>query len=102
MKVDINFIKKKCPEFRKAYNEYLKEISKLLGEVLGNKAKKIHGSRDYYQLIVHGIIFEIIPVLKVKKPEHAKNITDLSYFHVNYINKKIRKNKKLIHISDSN
>ena len=72
-----------------------KEISGLLGKVLGKKVKKIHGSRDYYQLIVHGIIFELIPVIKISKPEHARNITDLSYFHVNYINKKIRKSKKL-------
>ncbi len=70
-------------------------ISKLLGKVLGRKAKKIHGSRDYYQLVVEGIIIEVIPVMKIRKPEDAKNITDLSYFHVNYILKKIRKNKKL-------
>ncbi len=71
-----------------------KKISKLLEGIL-TKAKKIHGSRDYYQLIINGIIFEIIPVLKIKKPEQAENITDLSYFHVNYVLNKIRKNKKL-------
>jgi len=72
-----------------------KEISKLLGGVLGKKVKKIHGSRDYYQTVVNGIIMEIIPVLNIKKPEEAKNITDLSYFHVHYLLKQIRKNKKL-------
>ena len=70
-----------------------KEIGKYLGGFLKN-AKKIHGSRDYYQIIVKEIIFEIIPVVKIKKPEHARNITDLSFFHVNYIKKKL-KNKKL-------
>ena len=72
-----------------------KEISKLLGKILDKKAKKIHGSRDYYQIIVHGIIFEIIPVIKVINPKYARNITDLSYFHVNYIKKKLNKNKRL-------
>lgn len=71
-----------------------KEISKLLGKVLG-KAKKIHGSRDYFQLKKGDVLFEVVPVLKIAKPTEAKNITDLSYFHVNYIKSKIKKNKKL-------
>ncbi len=70
------------------------EISKILGKIL-NKAKRIHGSRDYYKTIIKGIIFEIIPVIKINKTGEARNITDLSYFHVNYINKIINKNKKL-------
>lgn len=71
------------------------EISKLLGRALGKKVKKIHGSRDYYQLISNGIIIEIVPVMKIKKPQEAQNITDLSYFHVGYILSKLSKNKKL-------
>ena len=63
------------------------------------KLKKIHGSRDYYQLIPRfnkNLSFEIIPNLKINKPSEARNITDLSYFHVNYIKKKVQKNKKLL------
>jgi len=71
------------------------EISKLLGEVLGKGVKKIHGSRDYYQLITNGIIIEIVPVMKIKKPQEAQNITDLSYFHVGYVLSKLSKNRKL-------
>ena len=71
------------------------EISKLLGRVLGKSVKKIHGSRDYYQKIVNSIILEIVPVMKIKKPEQALNITDLSYFHVSYILSKLSKNNKL-------
>lgn len=40
-------------------------------------------------------MFEIIPVLKIKKPEDAKNVTDLSWFHVKYVADKIKKNVKL-------
>ncbi len=72
-----------------------KKISKLLGSVLGKKSKKVHGSRDYYQISENGIIIEIIPVLKVSIPAKAQNITDLSYSHVSYILKKIKKNKRL-------
>lgn len=79
--------------FDKKYDN--KEISKLLGKTLGKGFKKVHGSRDYYQQMVSGIIMEIVPVLKIKKQQQAQNITDLSYFHVAYINKKIRKNKRL-------
>jgi len=57
---------------------------------------KIHGSRDYFNIrISQKIFFEIIPVLKVKKPELAENITDLSYMHVKYINKKVKSEKLL-------
>lgn len=77
------------------FDKKYKEISKLLGKIIDKKAKKVHGSRDYYQQIVNGIIMEIIPVIKIKKQQEAQNIMDLSYFHVNYINKIINKNKKL-------
>ena len=72
-----------------------KEISGLLGKALGKEFKKVHGSRDYYQQMIGGIIMEIVPVLKIKKQQQAQNITDLSYFHVGYINKKIRAKHKL-------
>jgi tRNA CCA-adding enzyme len=56
----------------------------------------VHGSRDYFRINA-GINFfiEIIPVRKINKPEEHQNITDLSYFHVKYINKKIKTKKTL-------
>lgn len=83
--------------FDKSYNKANKnnEISNLLGKLLG-KAKKVHGSRDYYQIKTKNILIEVIPVLKIEKPKQSVNVTDLSYFHVNYIVKKIKKNPKLI------
>ncbi|MFH0831576.1 MAG: hypothetical protein V1886_01785 [archaeon] len=58
------------------------------------KSRRIHGSRDYFHVKAAGsIIFEIVPVLHVKKPQEAVNVTDLSSFHVSYVSKKI--NKKL-------
>jgi len=72
------------------------KISSLLSKVLSNKANKVHGSRDYYQLKDQGILIEVIPVLKIKKPEDAENVTDLSYFHVNYIVEKIKVNPGLV------
>ena len=71
------------------------DISKLLKKILPTKVMKIHGSRDYFSIKQGDIEFEIIPCLKIDKPEQAQNITDLSYFHVNYVKNKLRKNKKL-------
>ncbi len=59
------------------------------------KLKKLHGSRDYYQIMLENIILELIPVIEIKKADEAKNITDVSLMHVNYVKKKINKNKKL-------
>ncbi len=78
--------------FDKSYND---KISSISGKLFKNY-KKIHGSRDYYQNNIDNILIEIIPVIKINKPEEAKNVTDLSYFHVNYILSKIKKDKNLI------
>jgi len=72
-----------------------KEISNLLGKVLGKGFKRVHGSRDYFQLLKENILLEIIPVLKIDKPEFAENVTDLSYFHVKYVTELINKDDKL-------
>lgn len=70
------------------------EISKVLGQVL-NGYERVHGSRDYYQKKINNVIIEVIPVLKIKNPSEAENVTDLSYFHVNYVLKSTKKNRKL-------
>jgi len=79
--------------FNVKYNN--EKISSMLQKILPKNAKNIHGSRDYFSLTLGNIEFEIIPVLNIKKPEEAKNITDLSYFHVNYVKRKIAKNPRL-------
>jgi len=74
------------------------EISSILEKILKKthlKFEKLHGSRDYFQVKNKNILFEIIPVLKIKNPSEAENITDLSYFHVSYVVKAVQKNKKL-------
>lgn len=81
--------------FNKRYNE--KEISKLTEKLLSNikeewKISKVHGSRDYFKIdITPNFFIEVIPVIKIKNAKEARNITDLSYFHVEYIKKKLTK-----------
>ncbi|MEK6833372.1 MAG: nucleotidyltransferase domain-containing protein, partial [Nanoarchaeota archaeon] len=74
------------------------EISILTKKALG-KSKDvfvIHGSRDYFRINYEKNFFiELIPVKKINNPKEHENITDLSYLHVRYINKKI-KSKKIL------
>ena len=73
------------------------EISNILEGIVkricrGRKinAKMTHGSRDYFRIEKGKIIFEIIPVYNIKNPKEARNVTDLSYFHVNYVKRKLQ------------
>ena len=80
------------------FDKKYKEISNLTEKILkGIKSVLvIHGSRDYFRIKINpDLYFELIPVIKVKNPKESENITDLSYSHVRYINKKI-KSKKLL------
>ena len=82
--------------FNKNYEE--QDISKLVGKLL-NGIKNLslaRGSRDYFKIKINPNLFiELVPVIKVKKPEESNNITDLSYTHVNYIKKKVKSEKLL-------
>jgi len=84
--------------FDKKYSE--DELSFLLDKIISKmkiKSKKLHGSRDYIQIEKSKkLTFEVIPVISISSPKQAKNTTDLSYFHVNYVKNKIKKNKSLI------
>lgn len=66
------------------------EISGILEKCLKKEFKgiiKIHGSRDYFQIKKKGFTFEIIPILKIKKAEQAKNLTDVSPLHAKWVKK---------------
>jgi tRNA nucleotidyltransferase (CCA-adding enzyme) len=62
------------------------KLSDLLEPCLKNwRPQRIHGSRDYFQ-IKNGMKLEIVPVLAIKKPKEAKNVTDFSPWHVSWTN----------------
>ena len=79
--------------FSREYNDEVSEFTKNILIGMEN-VSLIHGSRDYFRIkLREDFIIELIPVIKVKKPEESLNITDLSYSHVKYINKKIKSEK---------
>ncbi|MEI6731452.1 MAG: nucleotidyltransferase domain-containing protein [archaeon] len=57
------------------------------------KSQRVHGSRDYFKINEGIVNFEVVPVCSIKNPKEARNVTDLSYFHVNYVRKKAKSEK---------
>lgn len=92
--IDI-FVRIDKNNFSRDLNKLEKVVSKSAKQTKGNLTI-LHGSRDYYQITFQesNTVLEIIPVLKINKPEQAENVTDLSYFHVEYIRKKIKKKEQ--------
>ncbi len=71
-----------------------KDISAITQKALEkhHETERVHGSRDYYRIYESEYIIEVIPILDISKASQAKNITDISPFHVKYI----KKHKKLV------
>ena len=86
-----------CDIFIRFDMKYRKvSISDLLEPALkGLPYARIHGSRDYFQMDISGIKYELIPVLNVQKKTDADNVTDMSPLHVAWIRKRIDRNPKL-------
>ncbi len=73
--------------------ELLQKVINFLPEEIKRKAKKVHGSRDYFKIeISENLVFEVIPVTRIKKSGEARNVTDLSFFHTSYVKRKINEN----------
>jgi len=81
------------------FDSKYKDISDILEKFLNNLSKKIgakiervHGSRDYFVARIENMpgYFEVIPVVRIKKPNEEINVTDLTYFHGPYVRKKIK------------
>ncbi|MFH2020974.1 MAG: nucleotidyltransferase domain-containing protein [archaeon] len=80
-------------KFDYSYNDKL--ISDMLEKILSkNKPERLHGSRDYFQLKKENLNYEIVPVLDVKDPEKALNVTDMSPMHVFWVKKHLKKGQE--------
>ena len=67
-----------------------RELSDILARKLARafrKAKRLHGSRDYFVIDFKGLKFEVVPILKISKAGQARNITDVSPLHTNWVRK---------------
>lgn len=78
------------------YSEDILKLEKILKKIkLPGVLKKIHGSRDYFQIVCDEVLLEVIPVVKNSDPELAENVTDVSLRHVKYVAGEIEKNPKI-------
>ncbi|MFH1290026.1 MAG: nucleotidyltransferase domain-containing protein, partial [Nanoarchaeota archaeon] len=69
----------------------LEKILKGVVKELKLKMRRMHGSRDYFRIWKDKkLTFEVIPVTRIKRVREARNVTDLSYFHVNYVKKNLK------------
>jgi tRNA nucleotidyltransferase (CCA-adding enzyme) len=74
----------------KSKNEQLSDIAeKLLNKCFKN-IKRLHGSRDYFQIFYNGFEIEIIPVINISNPKMMLNITDVSPLHFKWLAKKTK------------
>ncbi|MBW2994933.1 CCA tRNA nucleotidyltransferase [Candidatus Woesearchaeota archaeon] len=64
-------------------------LEKIL-KMIFKKTERQHGSRDYFKIKCQGKTYEIVPVLKIKKAEEAKNVTDVSMLHVEWVKKHLK------------
>jgi tRNA nucleotidyltransferase (CCA-adding enzyme) len=81
-----------------------KELADILAKSLrkafpGKKIARLHGSRDYFQLIYEGHTVEVIPILKISNAEKAINITDVSPLHAKWVRKHARELKDDIRLA---
>ena len=75
--------------------EETKELEKYLKK-LDLEYDVLHGSRDYFKIKKGKVFFEIVPLVKIKRKEDVKNVTDFSPLHVDYVKKKIKENPKFV------
>ncbi len=79
-----------CFNYKK-YSQNDKNIPDILEASLKKnfkKAERIHGSRDYFQVLVKPYLFEVIPILNISSAKQAKNITDISPLHAKWVARK--------------
>src|SRR3989344_7745160 len=77
---------------RRTYAPQTSQLSELLEKSLTKafpkqKLQRVHGSRDYFQLVFEGFNLEVVPILRIQKAEQAVNITDVSPLHTRWVRK---------------
>jgi tRNA nucleotidyltransferase (CCA-adding enzyme) len=82
-------------DLKKYGEENLSEVCEGVLSGIFKDVLRLKGSRDYFRVKIDEYEIEIIPVLYIKRINQAKNLTDQSPFHVNWIKKKVKSKKNL-------
>lgn len=78
-----------CFDFKK-FKDRSDQLSDILEKHLKKKFpkfKRLHGSRDYFQVKDKDFTFEVVPILRISKARQAVNITDVSPLHAGWVGK---------------
>lgn len=75
------------------YNNKNDQLSDILEKIIkdtfpNEEVKRLHGSRDYFQIEINNIVLEFIPILEINDSKESLNITDISPLHSKWVNKK--------------
>ena len=81
--VDI-FVKFSKKYATRKLSDHLEKILKNMNPI------RLHGSRDYFQLLHGGIKYEIVPVYNITNRKEAVNITDASPLHAAWVKENTR------------
>lgn len=82
--------------FSPSYDD--EHLSDLLEKVLHGifqDVVRVHGSRDYFHVQQGEYLFEFVPVLQISSWVEARNVTDMSPLHVQYVTQHIDKKPEL-------
>lgn len=82
-------------DLKKYGDENISEVCEGVLSGVFKDVLRLKGSRDYYRIKIDEFEIEIIPVLYIRRINQAKNLTDQSPFHVNWIKKRVKANKNL-------
>jgi tRNA nucleotidyltransferase (CCA-adding enzyme) len=76
-------------KFPFSYKDKTDELSNILQKKLAKvfRLERLHGSRDYFRVIVEDFTFEIVPIIEIKRASDAINITDISPLHASWVKK---------------
>ena len=89
---DVDIFVRFSPEYDdKTLSDRLQKILKSVFK----KLERVHGSRDYFHVQLGKFLFEFIPVQHITSWQEARNVTDMSPLHVEYVAKHIEEKPEL-------
>ena len=65
------------------------EMLKSFLSAAGLEFREVPASRRYFQVKFRGFQVDVVPVLKISRPEEQEHVTDVSPFHVSYVQGKL-------------
>ena len=87
--IDIFIVFERREDMEKNFYNIIERLERKLSKNKNIEIRKKYGSRDYFQISRENIVFELRPVLNIRKHElkdrqelQQSNITDLSLLHV--------------------